>query len=140
MQLFETNTSPKDVAIAPIVEVIRVSITDAESSKTAEQVWKRISKFLEEGHERNVTLAYGKSLNLEGYVIVGILGWVSAEVRLANLGIFLSLEFEMFADIDQQRSKVSQETEFTEALTSLKSLGDVSQIIVDVAPIDIPAL
>lgn len=85
LQLYETNTSPKDAAVAPVVEIVRVSITDGESSTAAEQVWERLSQFLTEGHERSIAVTYGKSLNLEECVIVGILGWPSSEVRLATL-------------------------------------------------------
>jgi hypothetical protein len=80
IQLYETNKSPKDAAVAPVVEIVRVSITNAESRKAAEQVWEKMSQFLIEGYERHIAVTYGTSLNLEESVIVGILGWPSFEV------------------------------------------------------------
>lgn len=84
LQLYDTNTSPKDVAIAPVVEVVRVTIKNPESSKAAQQVWEKMSQFLIDGQQKRIDVTYGKSLNLECCVIVGMLGWPSLEVRLAT--------------------------------------------------------
>lgn len=81
LQLYETSISPKVAAVAPVVEIVRVSITNAESGKVAEKVWESMSQFLTEGHEQRIAITFGKSLNLEECVIVGMLGWPNSEVR-----------------------------------------------------------
>lgn len=45
-----------------------------------------------------------------------------------------------FAYIEQTRSQVIQEAEYIEAFNSLQSLGDVNQITVDVAAMELPSL
>ena len=126
------------MAVAPVVEIVRVSIKNAESRKAAEQVWERMCKFLTEGHERRIVVTYGASLNLEECIIVGILGWPSSEVSIWNP--FQPVEFGMRTNTKKEQSTVSKEAAFTEGLDSLRSLGEVSQIIVDVSPLALPAL
>ncbi|KAB8204169.1 hypothetical protein BDV34DRAFT_226730 [Aspergillus parasiticus] len=115
LQLFETNISPREVASASVVEIIRLSISNPENAETSTQTWERISRFLS-GKKASVT--YGTSSNLENEVVAGIIGWNSPETR----------------------SQVIQETEYIEAFNSLQSLGDVNQITVDVAAMELPSL
>lgn len=66
-----------------------------------------------------------------------------AELRgkISNFEIsFLAAESGILTNTDQERSTVSKETAFTEGLASLRSLGEVSQIIVDIGPLALPAL
>ncbi|KAE8358002.1 hypothetical protein BDV27DRAFT_169855 [Aspergillus caelatus] len=115
LQLFATNISPREAASASVVEIIRLGISDPENAEISTQVWERISRFLS-GKKASVT--YGRSSNLENEVVAGIIGWHSLETR----------------------SQVIQEAEYTEALNSLQSLGDVNQITVDIAAMELPPL
>lgn len=79
LQLFDTNISPKEISLAPVVEIIRVPVSDAESSKVAERSWEGLSRVLAGQPSKNQTM-HGKSLNLEQDLFVGIVGWASPEV------------------------------------------------------------
>lgn len=85
LQLFETNESPKDAASAAVVEIIRVGVSNPKDTEASLQAWGKISRFLasKEGFQAHVT--YGKSLNLEEEIVVGIIGWLSFDVRSENL-------------------------------------------------------
>ena len=72
LQLYETNKSPKAIAQASVVEIIRETI-DEDNVIKAQQVWETISQT-----RRGTT--YGKSTNLEHGLLMGILGWTSHEV------------------------------------------------------------
>ncbi|KAJ5676746.1 uncharacterized protein N7477_002379 [Penicillium maclennaniae] len=81
LQLFETSSSPKDAASAPIVEIIRTELSSLENVEASLQVWKKMESFLvSEGGVRGCT-TYGTSLNLEETTVVGIIGWLHQEVR-----------------------------------------------------------
>lgn len=84
LQVFETNLGPRDAASAHVVEVIRVSVANAEDASASLQVWGQISRHLTEKHGKGVSVTYGKSSNLEKDVVVGIIGWQNTEVRLDN--------------------------------------------------------
>lgn len=83
LQLYNTETSPKKAAAAPIVEVIRVAVEGSQDHKLAEDIWQRISQTLIQRDE-STAVTYGGSLNLEARVIVGIIGWTSTEVLIIN--------------------------------------------------------
>ncbi|KAJ5579796.1 uncharacterized protein N7459_005781 [Penicillium hispanicum] len=118
LQLYNTNVSPKVCGLAPVVEIIRVPVSDAESVKAAERAWEGLSEFLVEQPANKGTVTYGKSLNLEGELFAGIIGWASAE----------------------DRSEISKQEKFQQGLSSLGSLGEVSHIMVDASPMDLPVL
>ncbi|KAJ5190982.1 uncharacterized protein N7498_009967 [Penicillium cinerascens] len=110
LQLFETNESPKEAASAAVVEIIRVGVSNSKDTEASLQAWRKISHFLasKEGAQAHVT--FGKSLNLEEEIFVGIIGWLNFDDRI----------------------RVSQEGEFVDALNTLKSFGDVSNITVGI--------
>lgn len=85
LQLFETNESPKNAASAAVVEIIRVGVSNSKDTEASLEAWERISRFLasKEGVQAHVT--YGKSLNLEEEIVVGITGWLNLDVRSENL-------------------------------------------------------
>ncbi|KAJ5156814.1 hypothetical protein N7492_009617 [Penicillium capsulatum] len=78
LQLFDTNVSPKDIGLAPVMEVIRVPIQSPEAAGTAVKVWKTISQVVMEEGSKNHVL-HGTSTNLENSLFVGIVGWASPE-------------------------------------------------------------
>ncbi|KAJ5093201.1 hypothetical protein N7456_009062 [Penicillium angulare] len=112
LQLYNTDLSPKNVAGAPVLEIIRLTISDSEKVKEAQESWK---VFSEEGGPAVVS---GHSLNLEGNVVVGMLGWASTEARETG----------------------TKDKTFQTALESLSVLGELSRIIVEVAPMELSAL
>lgn len=80
LQLFDTNLSPRDAASAPVVEVIRVGVSNADNVEASLQAWENISRYLAAKHGEKVSITYGKSSNLENDVVAGIVGWQSLEV------------------------------------------------------------
>lgn len=79
LQIYDTNVSPKDAGLSPVVEIIRAPVSDAESVQAAERVWEGLSRFLA-AQPSKCSVTYGKSLNLESSLFVGIVGWASHEV------------------------------------------------------------
>ncbi|KAB8261707.1 hypothetical protein BDV32DRAFT_121292 [Aspergillus pseudonomiae] len=114
LQLFETNISPRKAASASVVEIIRLSISTPENVEISTQAWERISRFL----SGKASITYGPSSNLENDVVAGIIGWHDTETR----------------------SQAIQDSEYTEALNILQSLGDVNRITVDIAAMELPPL
>ncbi|KAJ5646532.1 hypothetical protein N7490_002904 [Penicillium lividum] len=113
LQLYETNISPKESSIAPVVEIFRLGVSGSEAIQAAQKTWEDLSQALFHSG-RLAPVTQGKSLNLEGNVVVGILGWASIEAH----------------------EEGAQDVAFVEALASLRLLGELSQIIVDVAPVE----
>ncbi|KAJ5119058.1 hypothetical protein N7448_010766 [Penicillium atrosanguineum] len=115
LQLFDTNVGPKDAASSPIVEIIQARISKPDHIDASLKAWEKLS-----GHvaERQTTVTYGKSLNLENYVVAGIIGWQGLK----------------------EYSEGSQDERFLEALDSLKSLGEISRITVEVEAIELEPL
>ncbi|KAJ5923559.1 hypothetical protein N7454_008804 [Penicillium verhagenii] len=114
MLLFETNSSPKESSVAPVVEIFRLEVTSSENTQAALKAWEVLSQALS-SKGKLVPVTYGKSLNLDGDVVVGILGWASTEHG-------------------------SNEVVFVEALSVLRSLGELSQILVDIDPVEVSSL
>ncbi|KAE8387940.1 hypothetical protein BDV23DRAFT_160022 [Aspergillus alliaceus] len=114
LQLFETNCSPREMASAPVVEIIRVGIFNSENIEASLQTWGKISHSL----SGKASVTYGKCLNLERDIVMGIIGWPSLK----------------------DRSELSREGDFMEALDSFKLLGKVSHITVDIDPIELGTL
>lgn len=75
LQLFHTNTSPKEAGRSQLTEIIQVHMTDTESSLAAVEAW---SSFVETTSAHGV--AYGKSSNLADEIFVGLIGWANTEV------------------------------------------------------------
>ncbi|KAJ5928599.1 hypothetical protein N7466_007555 [Penicillium verhagenii] len=117
MQLFETNSSPKESSVAPVVEIFRLELTGSESVQVAQKAWENLSQTLSITG-KSVPVTWGNSLNLDGDVVVGILGWASTE--------------------DHEHG--TDEVAFVEALRSLRSLGELSQILVDIDPVEVSSL
>ncbi|KAJ6187245.1 hypothetical protein N7519_002153 [Penicillium mononematosum] len=109
LQLFETNYSPKDVASAPVVEITRVELENPKSVEGALRTWERISHFLASTGVK-ASVLYGRSSNLDEDIVMGTIGWSNLE----------------------DRSRVSHEEAFAEALDTLQTLGEVSNITIDV--------
>ncbi|KAJ5267565.1 hypothetical protein N7478_010373 [Penicillium angulare] len=118
LQLYNTDLSPKNVAVAPVVEIIRLIISDSEKVKEAQESWKVFSGEGATNGQVAPTVVSGHSLNLEGNVVVGMLGWASTEARETGL----------------------KDKAFETALESLSLLGDLSRIIVEVDPMELSAL
>ncbi|KAJ5909553.1 hypothetical protein N7504_004196 [Penicillium tannophilum] len=115
LQFFETKLSPKDAASASIVELIRVTLPNSENVEEGLQVWEKASRHLASNGEGTASVTYGKSKNLDKDVVVGIIGWRSSK----------------------EQQDMSQDKIWSETLESLKSLGKVSQIIVDIDVMDL---
>jgi hypothetical protein len=81
LQLFETKFSPRDAASAPLVEIIRVKVSNSENVEQSLQVWEKASHYLAGNGESTTSITYGKSSNLETDVIMGIIGWQNEKVR-----------------------------------------------------------
>lgn len=79
LQLFDTNVSPKDIGLAPVIEIISVSIQSPEAAGTAVKAWNTISQVVIEERSKNHVL-HGTSTNLDNSLFVGIVGWASPEV------------------------------------------------------------
>ncbi|KAK9427289.1 hypothetical protein V1505DRAFT_380646 [Lipomyces doorenjongii] len=114
MELYETSASPKEAAASRVVEIIRLTVQGAESIGVVAQAWDKISEL----YGKRINMTYGTSLNLETSLFVAILGWASSE----------------------ERSAISKETAFLDGFNSLKSLAEASQLIVDVAAVDLPSV
>ena len=69
-QLFETNISVVDAAQKPVTQIVRTAIPDGK-----EKIWDAWGELGGETGE----VAKGASLNLEGKMFVGVLGWESLE-------------------------------------------------------------
>ncbi|KAF7586014.1 hypothetical protein BBP40_009720 [Aspergillus hancockii] len=118
LQLFETNFSPRDMAEAAVVEIIRVGVSDSEGVEAALQLWGKISHDLAGEGEGKASVTYGRSSNLDGDVVMGIIGWRDLK----------------------DRSQMPRGRDFVEALDSFKSLGEVSRITVDIDAMELGAL
>ncbi|KAJ5998538.1 hypothetical protein N7451_006348 [Penicillium sp. IBT 35674x] len=115
LQLFETKLSPKDAASASMVEIVRVTVSSSENVEEGLQVWEKASRYLASNGEGTTSVTYGKSKNLDKDVVVCIIGWQSSK----------------------EQQDMSQDKIWSETLESLKSLGTLSQIIVDVDVMDL---
>ncbi|PMD41586.1 hypothetical protein L207DRAFT_528198 [Hyaloscypha variabilis F] len=110
LQLFDTDKGPLEVASAPVMEIIRVQLTeDPQSAMAARESWKALVNAI--GPALPVTS--GTSLNLKDKVLMGTVGWNSLEVRLSTL------------DTSAART----------ALSKLRDLGESSSILIKVGPI-----
>ena len=134
LQLFDTNVSPKDIGLAPVIEIISVSIQSPEAAGTAVKAWNTISQVVIEERSKNHVL-HGTSTNLENSLFVGIVGWASPEVSL-----FTERWKCATADINKERALVFNQESFQSGLKILSALGDVSRVVVEVSPLDLPAL
>ncbi|OOQ90589.1 hypothetical protein PEBR_03767 [Penicillium brasilianum] len=116
LQLCETNLSPKDAASASSIEVIRVTVPSAENAKAALEIWEKISLKAKARFGDKVGITYGKSQNLDEEVIAGIIGWSRPEdcVQATEAGVL--------ADFFQ----------------SLRELGDLSHITVELGAMELP--
>lgn len=81
LQLYNTNTSPKEASSAPVVEIFRVNVSGPEKIQAAQDAWKELSQVRATESQNAVPVTYGESTNLGESVVVGILGWQSTEVR-----------------------------------------------------------
>ncbi|KAJ5895115.1 hypothetical protein N7495_006806 [Penicillium taxi] len=115
LQLFETTHSPDEVATMSVVEIIRVSVVDTDDASTVQKTWKDIAHILADRYEGKGFVSYGKSLNLANEATVGIIGWASLDDRAA----------------------ISQDIELAQELKSLRLFGKLSQIIVEVSPVEL---
>ncbi|KAJ5538649.1 hypothetical protein N7494_008128 [Penicillium frequentans] len=115
LQFFETKLSPKDAASASVVEILRVTVPNSENVEEALQVWEKASRHLANNGQGTASVTYGKSRNLDKDVVVGIIGWKTSE----------------------EQQYMSQDKIWSETLESLKSLGKLSQIIVDIDVMDL---
>ncbi|KAJ5549363.1 hypothetical protein N7513_006597 [Penicillium frequentans] len=115
LQFFETKLSPKDAASASVVEILRVTVPNSENVEEALQVWEKASRHLANNGQGTASVTYGKSRNLDKDVVVGIIGWKTSE----------------------EQQYMSQDKIWSETLESLKSLGKLSQIVVDIDVMDL---
>ncbi|KAJ5797549.1 uncharacterized protein N7503_006845 [Penicillium pulvis] len=115
LQFFETKLSPKDAASASMVEIIRVTLPNSEDVEEGLQVWEKACRHLASNGESTASVTYGKSKNLDKDVVVGIIGWQTSK----------------------EQQDMSQDEVWSGTLESLKSLGKVSQIIVDIDVMDL---
>ena len=114
LQLYETNVSPKDINLAPVLEIIRVPVSDVQSIEAAERIWERLSRFLAEYTPgKNPLVTYGKSLNLEEGLFVGIVGWSSSEVSSSIR--FSGLEFEIDLELARVVPRYSSKSLISES-------------------------
>lgn len=83
-QVFETDSGPTACASAPVTEIFRLTLPASGSesgSGAAEKAWREFVGVLEKGAEGSVRGAIGgRSLNLEGEMWVGMVGWENLEV------------------------------------------------------------
>ncbi|PLB50912.1 hypothetical protein P170DRAFT_463963 [Aspergillus steynii IBT 23096] len=115
LQLFETNVSPREAASAAVVEIIRLSVSDAANVETAVHTWEVISRLISD--KRN-TVNYGTSTNLENIVVVGIIGWESSEAQ----------------------AQTTQDWKYVEAIDALRSLGAVNRLTVGIDPMELSSM
>ncbi|KAJ5679761.1 hypothetical protein N7462_008005 [Penicillium macrosclerotiorum] len=118
LQLFETKFSPRDAASANLVEIIRLGVSSSENVEQSLQVWEKASRNLGGNGESTTSVTYGRSSNLEKNVIMGIIGWQNVK----------------------EHHDISQKKIWSETLESLKSLGEVSQITVNIEAMNLSVL
>lgn len=58
-----------------------MGVSSSENVDTSLQVWEKIHNFLLSEKGGQACATYGTSLNLEETTVVGIIGWLSLEVR-----------------------------------------------------------
>ncbi len=85
--MYETDGGPVSCASAPVTEIFQIQLpaaSGAESGKdvqAAEKAWRELLGVMERGGEGAMRGAIGgRSLNLEGEVWLGIVGWENFEV------------------------------------------------------------
>ncbi|KAF7860361.1 hypothetical protein EAF04_008488 [Stromatinia cepivora] len=76
-ELYETDTSPRDILASPIIDVFRINIRDDPTKETAAKTaWEELVRALGDAN-----FLSGVSINLPERLFVGMIGWSGVEER-----------------------------------------------------------
>ncbi|KAJ8067708.1 hypothetical protein OCU04_003313 [Sclerotinia nivalis] len=80
-ELYETDTSPRDILASPIIDVFRINIRDDPTKETAAKTaWEEWVKALGDAN-----FLSGVSVNLPERLFIGMIGWSGVQERERSL-------------------------------------------------------
>lgn len=118
------------------MEIYRVSVKDSAGVSEARGIWEATMRKLGEKANVQAKLVHGKSLNLDEDTVLGLLGWSSLEVSHSSFNFLhkqiIPLLIKLANTTKQERDRAIKDLSFVEGLDTLRSLGKMSQAVVEV--------